>query len=78
MTLQGFMQTALVVSSFHVLPKPHQARGPEDTMLRVYYGEGDRYGCWLDIDMRNIVWHRLKGSSGPAKSRALPVQLASI
>ena len=70
--LQGFLQTALVVSSFHVLPKEGHAQTPADTFIRIFYGEGDRYGCWLDIDTRSIVWHALESSLGasvaPAKS----------
>ena len=59
--LQGFLKTALVVSSFHVLPKPHEAGGPAENTLRIYYGEGDRFGCWVDTDMRSIAWHEVKG-----------------
>ena len=60
--LQGFLKTALVVSSFHVLPKPDQAKGPADNTLRIYYGEGDRYGCSLDTDTRSIAWHQFKSA----------------
>lgn len=53
---QGFLKTALVVSSFHVLPKDGE---PGATFVRIFYGEGDRNGCWLDIDTDSIVWHEL-------------------
>jgi hypothetical protein len=32
--------------------------------VRILYGEGDRYGCWLDAVASNIVWHEL---ADPAK-----------
>ena len=63
--MQGFLQTALVVSSFHVLDM-EAADGVVERTLRILYGEGDRYGCWLDVLADNIVWHEL---SDPA---ALP------
>ena len=63
--LQGFLQTALVVSSFHVLDM-EAADGVVERTVRILYGEGDRYGCWLDVLADNIVWHEL---SDPA---ALP------
>ncbi len=46
--LQGFLSAALVVSSFHVLDKLGGEDGPE-RVVRILYGEGDRYGCWVDI-----------------------------
>ena len=55
---QGFLQTALVVSSFHVLDI-EAADGVVERTLRILYGEGDRYGCWLDVLVDNIVWHEL-------------------
>ena len=62
---QGFLQTALVVSSFHVLDI-EAADGVVERTVRILYGEGDRHGCWLDVLADNIVWHEL---SDPA---ALP------
>ena len=56
--LQGFLQTALVVSSFHVLDIA-AADGVVERTVRILYGEGDRYGCWLDIVASAIVWHEL-------------------
>ena len=58
MCLQGFLQTALVVSSFHVLDIV-AADGVVERTVRILYGEGDRYGCWLDVVASNIVWHEL-------------------
>ena len=57
--MQGFLKTALVVSSFHVLPKEGSSDA-EASFVRIFYGEGDRYGCWLDIDTDTIVWHELR------------------
>ena len=56
--MQGFLQTALVVSSFHVLDM-EAADGVVERTVRILYGEGDRYGCWLDVLAANIVWHEL-------------------
>ena len=67
MVMQGFLQTALVVSSFHVLAKDKQTSDPADTFLRIYYGEGDKFGCWLDMDVRQIVWQKLDASLASAK-----------
>ena len=71
-SLQGFLQTAMVVSSFHVLPKEGGAQTPADTFVRIFYGEGDRYGCWLDIDTRYIVWYQLE----PSMESSLDASLA--
>lgn len=57
--LQGFLQTALVVSSFHVLDTV-ASDGMAERVVRILYGEGDRFGCWLDVALDAIVWHRLK------------------
>lgn len=57
-TLQGFLKTGLVVSSFHVLPK-EDSEEPGAAFVRIFYGEGDRYGCWLDINKETIVWHEV-------------------
>lgn len=56
--MQGFLQTALVVSSFHVLDMA-AGDGMVERTVRILYGEGDRYGCWLDVLAANIVWHEL-------------------
>lgn len=55
---QGFIKTALVVSSFHVLPRENSS-DPSAAFVRIFYGEGDRFGCWLDINTDAIVWHRV-------------------
>lgn len=57
---QGFLQTALVVSSFHVLEQI-AADGVVERSIRILYGEGDRFGCWLDVAADAIVWHELSG-----------------
>ena len=33
--------------------------------MRILYGEGDRFGCWLDVAAQAIVWHAL-GEAGAA------------
>ena len=43
--------------------------------VRILYGEGDRYGCWVDIPAPAIVWHALAPPDGtpaavPAASAA--------
>lgn len=66
--MQGFLRTALVVGSYHVLPSPDD---PGAFTLRVYWGEGDRYGCWADFDRASIRWQAL---STPAEApAALPL-----
>ena len=68
--LQGFLSAALVVSSFHVLDKLGGEDGPE-RVVRILYGEGDRYGCWVDIPAAAIVWHALALPDGtPAAAPA--------
>ena len=77
---QGFLQTALVVSSFHVLEEA-ASDGTVQRVVRILYGEGDRYGCWLDVAADAIVWHEVKGGEGqPAQQqiRAAPLQMAMI
>eukprot|EP00884_Botryococcus_braunii_P008167 jgi/Botrbrau1/17351/Bobra.0015s0095.1 len=70
---EGFLDTALVVSSFHV---GRQGDG-EPLQLRILYGEGDRYGCWLDIPTRNIVWHPLSPAL-PAMYPRFPLSLRPL
>ena len=39
--------------------------------MRILYGEGDRYGCWVDIPAPAIVWHALAPPDGtPAAALA--------
>ena len=39
--------------------------------MRILYGEGDRYGCWVDIPAPAIVWHALAPPDGtPAAAPA--------
>ena len=40
------------------------ADGVAGRTVRILYGEGDRYGCWLDVLADNIVWHPI---SNPAE-----------
>ena len=37
--------------------------------MRILYGEGDRFGCWLDVAVQAIVWHAL---GAPDAGAALP------
>ena len=66
--VQGFLQTALVVSSFHVLDIEAADEVVERT-VRILYGEGDRYGCWLDVLADNIVWHELSDPAAVSTSQ---------
>lgn len=52
-----------MVSSFHVLEQ-EAADGALERSVRILYGEGDRYGCWLDVAADAIVWHELPGEGG--------------
>ncbi|KAK9841053.1 hypothetical protein WJX81_008184 [Elliptochloris bilobata] len=54
---EGFLDSALVVGSFHMLDRLGE-EGPE-RVVRILYGEGDRFGCWLDVAADAIVWHAL-------------------
>ena len=67
-SLQGFLQTALVVSSFHMLDI-EAADGVVERTVRILYGEGDRYGCWLDVLAANIVWHELSDAAAVPASQ---------
>ena len=69
--LQGFLQTALVVSSFHVLDV-RAADGVVERTVRILYGEGDRYGCWLDVLADNIVWHAISSPGELAPGQPAP------
>ena len=69
--LQGFLQTALVVSSFHVLDL-RAADGVAERTVRILYGEGDRYGCWLDVLADNIVWHPISSPAEMAPGQPAP------
>lgn len=70
--MQGFLKTALVVSSFHVLPKEDErgaaAATAAEAFVRIYYGEGDRYGCWLDVDVKSILWHEVEESTAATRA----------
>lgn len=37
------------------------ADGVVERSIRILYGEGDRFGCWLDVAADAIVWHELSG-----------------
>jgi hypothetical protein len=61
---QGFLPSALVVGSFHVLETTRD--GGLERFVRILYGEGDRYGCWVDVAADAIVWHEmLEGDASP-------------
>ncbi len=32
---------------------------PVRGQVRIFYGEGDRFGCWLDVAADAIAWHAL-------------------
>ncbi|KAK9834907.1 hypothetical protein WJX81_007705 [Elliptochloris bilobata] len=54
---EGFLDSALVVGSFHVVDRMGE-EGPERA-VRILYGEGDRFGCWVDVAAEAIVWHAI-------------------
>ncbi|KAK9818993.1 hypothetical protein WJX81_003370 [Elliptochloris bilobata] len=68
---EGFLSSALVVSSFAVLDLEVRGGGGSERVLQVLYGEGDRFGCVLDIPVDRIVWHAV---DAPAMAWARPVQ----
>ena len=35
------------------------ADGVVERSVRILYGEGDRFGCWLDVAADAIEWHEL-------------------
>ena len=37
----------------------HLAEGGSERVMKILYGEGDRYGCSLDVAADAIVWHEL-------------------
>lgn len=43
---------------------------PGRGQVRIFYGEGDGFGCWLDVAAGAIVWHAL--GSPDAGSASLP------
>ena len=45
--------------------------------MRILYGEGDRYGCWVDIPAPAIVWHALAPPDG-APAAALAASAAPV
>ena len=49
---------------------------PRRAQVRILYGEGDRFGCWLDVPADAIVWHALgapdAGATLPAPAAAPP------
>ncbi len=51
-------------------------RRPRRAQVRILYGEGDRFGCWLDVAADAIVWHALgdpdAGATLPAPAAAPP------
>ncbi len=51
-------------------------RQSQHAQVRILYGEGDRFGCWLDVAADAIVWHALgapdAGAMLPAPAAAPP------
>ncbi len=33
-------------------------------VVRILYGEGDRFGCWVDVAADAIAWHEVRGGEG--------------
>ena len=58
--LQGFKAYALVVGSYHVFGAAEAGLG--HALLRVFFGEGDKFSCWEDFDFDAIRWRALDGT----------------
>ena len=47
--------------------------------VRIVYGEGDRFGCWLDVVADSIVWHAVgapdAGATLPQSRSSLPTRM---
>ena len=56
---RGFLPGVVSVGSFHVLPDG--AAGPPGggEVLRVFFGEGDKFSCWEDTALDRIAWFAL-------------------
>ena len=48
------------------------ADGVAERTVRILYGEGDRYGCWLDVLVDNIVWHPISNPAEMAPGQPAP------
>lgn len=46
--------------------------------MRILYGEGDRFGCWLDVAAEAIVWHPLGGPDSDSVIQARPPTQPSV
>ena len=55
--LRGFKSIALIVGSYHVFNAADG--GVEHAVLRVFFGEGDKFSCWEDVKFDSIQWVRL-------------------
>ena len=55
--LRGFKSIALIVGSYHIVSAADA--GLDHALLRVFFGEGDKFSCWEDVDFDGIQWVRL-------------------
>lgn len=55
--VRGYFHGVLVISSFHIVEVRQQP------VLRLFLGEGDRFSCWEDIALQDIVWYKLETCS---------------
>ncbi|KAK9843532.1 hypothetical protein WJX81_007642 [Elliptochloris bilobata] len=53
---RGFLEGVVSVGSYHVLPGGHSGGGE---LLRIFFGEGDKFACWEDVRLAAIQWYAL-------------------
>lgn len=64
---RGFLKGVVSIGSYHVLPGPSGWRPGGREVLRMFFGEGDKFSCWKDISLDSIQWFMLPaGAVEPA------------
>ena len=58
--LRGFKNYALIMGSYHLFSAAEA--GGSHAVLRVFFGEGDKYSCWEEFDYDGIQWLQLDGT----------------
>ncbi|KAL0020250.1 hypothetical protein WJX77_011572 [Trebouxia sp. C0004] len=59
--MQGFLPEALVVSSYHLYDSAY------GSVLRTFFGEGDKYCCSTDIPIYNVNWLQINSTDSDEK-----------
>ena len=54
---RGFLAGVVSVGSFHVLPGARG--GGAGDVLRIFFGEGDKFACWEDLALDALQWYAL-------------------